>query len=77
MAVVLDDGTIVNIGYSDWSGSLQLGHSQVDLGIIEIPDNVLTDYIVQGAALVPRATPLTPQQYQNAVNPASATSPGS
>jgi hypothetical protein len=72
MAVVLADGTIVNIGHSDWSDSLQPTQSQVDIGDIEIPDNVLLGYTVQGAALVPRPAPLTRQQYQGLVNPASA-----
>jgi len=57
MAVVQDDGTIVNIGHCDWSDSLQPGQTQVDLGDIEIPDNVLTDYIVQGGTLVPNPSP--------------------
>ena len=77
MAVILADGTIVNIGHCDWSASLQPGQTQVDLGVIEIPDNVLTDYAVLGTALVPRPTPLTLQQYLNEVNPAPASSSGS
>jgi hypothetical protein len=71
MAVVLADGTIVNIGHCDWSVSLQPGQSQVDMGNIEIPDNVLHGYMVQGTVLVPRPTPLTMEQYQGLVNPAS------
>ncbi len=71
MAVVLADGTIVNIGHCDWSSSLQPSQSQVDLGDIDIPDNVLTNYSVQGATLVSRPTPLTIQQYQDAVNQGS------
>ncbi len=53
-AVILADGTIVNIGHSDWSSSLQPGQTQVDLGQIEIPDDVLTDYVVENGALVPK-----------------------
>jgi hypothetical protein len=71
MAVVLADGTIADIGHCDWSGALQPGQSQVDMGDIEIPNNVLTDYMVQGGVLIPRITPLTPQQYQKAVNSGS------
>ena len=69
MAVILADGTIVNIGYCNWSATLQPGQTQVDMGVIEIPDNVLLGYYVVGAALVPRPTPLTTQQYWNEVYP--------
>jgi len=77
MAVILADGTIVNMGYCNWSATLQPGQTQVDMGVIEIPDNVLTGYLVVGTALVPRPTPLTQQQYQNEVYPAPASSSGS
>jgi len=62
MAVIQDDGTIVNIGHCDWSASLQSGQTQVDLGNIDIPDNVLTDYIVQGGTLVPNPSLPTSNQ---------------
>lgn len=64
-AVILADGTIINIGHCDWTSSLENGQTQVDLGEIEIPDNALTDYIVQGGALVPRPVSSTGQQNGN------------
>ena len=53
-AVILEDGTIVSIGYSDWSSTLQPGQTQVNLGNIEIPDFVLSNYVVQNGSLVPK-----------------------
>ena len=62
-AVIYSDGTIANMGRSDWSGSLQVGQTQVDLGDIAIPNNAILGYIVQSGALAQRATALTTDTY--------------
>ncbi len=70
-ALILADGTIVNIGPIVNTFPVGAGQTLVKLSDTSVPANALINYLVQNGALVERTTPLSWQQWRTLISPPS------